>query len=107
MDRSEIAMPDMLKQWRYLEKISNFLGENDKISVDLLTSANCTEALQPFKVIPSQHDGPYVYRTIFGWCIVRAIVDEKPDAVSCNRIAVLQAENGSIAKHHFEVQNKC
>ena len=53
-------MPDKLKQWQYLEKISNFLGENDKISVDLLTSANCTEALQPFKVIPSQHDGPYV-----------------------------------------------
>ena len=27
-------------------------------------------------------------------------------AVSCNQIAVLQAENGSIAKH-FQVQNKC
>ena len=28
-------------------------------------------------------------------------------AVSCNQIAVLQAENGSIAKHRFQVQNKC
>ena len=27
-------------------------------------------------------------------------------AVSCNQIAVLQAENGSIAKHRFQVQNK-
>ena len=27
-------------------------------------------------------------------------------AVSCNQIAVLQAENGRIAKHRFQVQNK-
>ena len=59
------------------------------------------------EVIPSQQDGPYAYRTILGWCVVGPIVDEKPDVVSCNWIAVLQAENGSIAKHHFEVQNKC
>ena len=59
------------------------------------------------EVIPSQQDGPYAYRTILGWCVVGPIVDEKPDVVSCNWIVVLQAENGSIAKHHFEVQNKC
>ena len=59
------------------------------------------------EVIPSQQDGPYAYRTILGWCVVGPIVDEKPDVVSCNWIALLQAENGSIVKHHFEVQNKC
>ena len=59
------------------------------------------------EVIPSQEDGPYAYRTILGRCVVGPTVAEKPDAVSCNRIAVLQAENGSIAKHHFEVQNEC
>ena len=106
VDRSEIATPDKLKQWQYLEKISSFLGENDNISVDLLIGANCVEALQPLEVIPSQQDGPYAYSTILGWCVVQPIVDEKPDAVSCNQIAVLQAENGSIAKH-FQVQNKC
>ena len=98
--------PAKLKQWQYLEKISSFLGENDNISVDLLIGANCVEALQQLEVIPHQQDGPYAYRTILGWCVVRPIVDEKPDAVSCNWIAVPQAENGSIAKH-FQVQNKC
>ena len=101
MDRSEIATPDKLKQWQYLEKISSFLGENDNISVDLLIGANFVEALQLLEVIPSQQDRPYAYRTILGWCVDGPIVDEKPDTVSCNRIAVLQAENGSIAKHHF------
>ena len=107
MDRSEIATPAKLKQWQYLEKISSFLGENDNISVDLLIGANCVEALQPLEVIPSQQDGPYAYRTILGWSVVGPMVDEKPDVVSCIQIAVLQAENGSVAKHHFEVQNKC
>ena len=75
--------------------------------MDLLIGANCVEALQPLEVIPSQQDGAYTYRTTIGWCVVGPIVDKKPDAFSCNWIAVLQAENGSIAKHHFQVQNKC
>ena len=88
-------------------KISNFLGENANISVDLLIGANCVEAIQTLEVIPSQQDRPYEYRTILGWCVVGPIVDEKLDAVSCNQIAALQAENESIAKHDFQVQNKC
>ena len=88
-------------------KISHFLGENANISVDLLIGANCVEAIQTLEVIPSQQDRPYAYRTILGWCVVGSIVDEKLDAVSCNQIAALQAENESIAKHDFQVQNKC
>ena len=107
VDRSEIATPAKLKVRQYLEKILSFLGENDNISVDLLIGANYVEALQPLEVIPSQQGGAYAHRTILGWCVVEPIVDKKPDAVSCNPIAVLQAENGSIAKHHFQVQNKC
>ena len=90
-----------------MEKLSSFLGENDNISVNLLIGANCVEFLQPLEAISSQQDGTYAYRTILGWCVVGPIVDEKPDAVSFNRIAAVQLESGSIAKHHFEVQNKC
>ena len=107
MDRSEIATPAKLKQWQYFEKISSFLGENDNISVNLLTDANFEEVLQPLEVIRGQQDGPYTNWTILRWCVVGLIVDEKPDAVSCNWITLLQVENGSVAKHHFEVQNKC
>ena len=106
VDRSK-ATSAKLKQWQYLEKISKFLGENDNISVDLLIGGNCVETLQPLEVIPCQQNGPYAYRTILGWCVVGPMVDKKLDAVSCNWITVPQAENGSIAKHHFEVQNKC
>ena len=107
VDRGEIATPAKLKHSQYLEKISSFLGENDNISVNLLIGASCVESLQPLEAISSQQDRPYAYRTILGWCVVGPIVDEKPDAVPCNRIAAVQPESGSIAKHHFEVQNKC
>ena len=103
VDQSETAMPAKLKQWQCLEEISSFLGQNANIIVDLLNVVNCVEAIQPLEVIPSQQDGPCAYRTILRWCVVKPIVDEKSDAVSCNRIAMLQAESGSIAKHHFEV----
>ena len=99
MDRSK-ATSAKLKQWQYLEKISKFLGENENISVDLLIGGNCVETLQPLKVIPSQQDGPYAYRTILGWCVIGPMVDKKLDAVSCNWITVPQL-------FHFEVQNKC
>ena len=90
-----------------MERISSFPGENDYISVEMLIGENCVEALQPLEVIPSQQDEPYAYRTIIGWCVVGPIVDEKSGAVSCSQIAVIQVENGSLAKHHFEEQNKC
>ena len=73
----------------------------------MLIGENCVEALQPLEVIPSQQDEPYAYRTIIGWCVVGPIVDETSGAVSCSQIAVIQVENGSLAKHHFEEQNKC
>ena len=103
VDQSETAMPAKLKQWQCLEEISSFLGQNANIIVDLLNVVNCVEAIQPLEVIPSQQDGPCAYRTILRWCAVKPLADEKSDAVSCNWIAVLQAESGSIAKHHFEV----
>ena len=63
-------MSAKLKQWQYLEKISSFLGVNDNIGVELLIGANCVEALQPLEVIPSQQEGPYVYKTILGLCVL-------------------------------------
>ena len=50
---------------------------------------NRVEALPPLEVVPSQQDGPYSCRTILDWCVDRPMVDEKPDAISCNRTAVL------------------
>ena len=68
MDSCEIATAKKLKKQDYLEKIPKELGDNEGISVDLLIGANCLEGLEPAEVIPRQNDGPYVIRTVLGWC---------------------------------------
>lgn len=90
-----------------MERISNFTGENDDISVDLLIGANFVRAFQPLEVIPSEQDGPYASKNVLGWCIVGPIEAPKIDKdVSYNRVAVLQVGRESTAKHHSEVENQ-
>ena len=66
VDSCEIATARKLKKLDYLEKMSEELGDNEDISVDLLIGANCLEGLEPAVVIPRQNDGPYVIRTVLG-----------------------------------------
>ena len=75
--------------------------------MDLLIGANCLEGLEPVEVIPSQNDGPYAIRTTLGWCVVGPIKAQCHNVVSCNRIAVIKADSGKMAEHHFEIEKGC
>ena len=94
VDSAETATPEKLKSWRYLDSIAKYIARDDKVSVDLLIGANCIQALEPISVISSQDGGPYALQTILSWSIVGPIecTSEKVDTVSCNRIAVNEAE---------------
>ena len=107
MDPCEIATARKLKKCDYLEKISKELGDDEDISVDLLIGANCLEALEPVEVIPRQNDGPYVFRTALGWCLVGPIKAQCHNAVSCNPIAAIKADSRKMAEHHFEIAKGC
>ena len=98
VESCEIATARKLNKWDYLEKISK---ELDDISVDLLIGANCLE------VIPRQNDGPYAIRTALGWCVVGPIKAQCHNVVSCNRIAVIKADSGQMADHHFDIEKGC
>ena len=104
VDSCEIATARKLRKWDYLEKISKELGDNEDISVDLLIGAKCLEALEPAEVIPRQNDGPYANRIALGWCVVDPIKAQCHNVVSCNWIAVIKADSGKMAEHHFEIQ---
>ena len=69
-DTNEAATPKKLEKWKYLEPILSGVSEKDDIKVDLLISANCVKALELIKVISSEVQGPYAYKTVLGWCIV-------------------------------------
>ena len=45
--------------------------------VFLLISANCVRALEPSEVISSQNGGPYVFKTLLGWCLVGPMIKKK------------------------------
>ena len=49
------------------------IKDNQNINIELLTGANCARALEPIKVIPIRNDGPYLMKTVLGWCIVGPI----------------------------------
>ena len=105
VDSAEIATPEKLKKWRYLDSIAKDIATDDKVSVDLLIGANCIQALEPISVISSQDGGPYALQTILGWCIVGPIecTSGKVDTVSCNHTAVSEAATNKIQSHPFQV----
>ena len=73
VDLAEIATPEKLKKWRYLDSIAKDIARDDKVSVDSLIGANCIQALEPISVISSQDGGLHALQTILGWCIVGPI----------------------------------
>ena len=70
VDTNEVVTSKKHKRWKYLEPILGENSEKDEIQDDHLTGANCFKALKPIKVISSKAKGPYVYKTIIGWCAV-------------------------------------
>ena len=107
VDSCEIATARKLKKWDYLERISKELGDNEDINVGLLIGANCLGALEPMEVIPRQNGPSYAIRTALGWCVVGPIKAQCHNVVLCNRIAVIKADSGKIAEHHFEIEKGC
>ena len=103
VDEQEIATPKKVKRWNYLEGIANEICPNTDISVGLLIGANCAEALEPKEVISSSESGPYVGKTILGWCVVGPIscTSKNGDKVSCNCVSVEEAGSQNLEKHHF------
>ncbi|XP_066928731.1 uncharacterized protein [Clytia hemisphaerica] len=89
VDSSEIPTADSIKEWPYLKSIENELPNTTFLRVGILISANCLKAIEPLKVIPSQDDGPFAFKTKLGWCVVGPISSSRSsDTISCCRVMV-------------------
>ena len=81
-----IATPDQIKNWKYLERIADKIIRGKDISIGLLVGDNCSKALEPLEIIPRKDGGPYVFKTQLGWCIVGYIGEALSNtAASFNR----------------------
>ncbi|XP_066929860.1 uncharacterized protein [Clytia hemisphaerica] len=89
VDSSEIPTADSIKEWPYLKSIENELPNTTSLKVGILIGANCLKAIEPLKVIPSQDDGPFAFKTKLGWCVVGPISSSRSsDTISCCRVMV-------------------
>ena len=101
------ATPDKIKDWKYLEKITDKIIQGKDISICLLIGANCSKALEQFEVIPNKECGPYAFRTLLGWCIAGPIGETASStAVSCNKISVQDMASKTVASHFFAMKTE-
>ena len=106
VEKEEIATPNKIKKWKYLEKISGEIIQEENIEVGMLIGANCMKALEPIAIIPSSNGGPYAYKTKLGWCIVGPIQGyENKTSMKCHLIAVQNAVTGKLSSHHFAIKD--
>ena len=106
VDKEEIPTTERIKKWKYLNKIHQYLPQNeDNIEIGILIGGNCPRALEPLEMIPSQGNGPYAYRSLLGWCVTGPIYinSSSPHRNKCNYVAV--ERNGSRPVH-FSIQNE-
>ena len=89
-----------------MKPILGEISENDNIQVDLLIGANCVKASEPIKVISSEAQGPYTYKTVLGWCVVGPMGVNKANLkeMKCNNIYVYEANSVKRANHHFSLK---
>ena len=69
----DVATPGKIRKWKYLERIAGEITQGQCTSIELLIGGNCSKALEPLKVIPSDQGGSYAFKTLLGWCIVGTI----------------------------------
>ena len=66
VSRNDVPSVEDIRKWSHLKDI-----KLDRIDaeVDLLLGINVPKAMEPWDVIPSNNDGPFAMKTIFGWVI--------------------------------------
>ena len=83
------------------------MSVDDNKEVSLLIGANCVRALEPREVISSQNGGPYAFKTLLGWCVVRPRINKTKKAkVGCNRIIFTSVDTVKPGGHYFTVPTK-
>ena len=53
-----------------MERIADKIIQGKDISIGILIGGNCSKALEPLEVIPSNDGGRYAFRTLLWLCIV-------------------------------------
>ena len=106
VEKEEVATPEKVSKWKYLDSIKSEITQTDDIEIGMLIGANCMKALEPLKIIPSRDGGPYACQTKLGWYIVGPIQNAgHQNPLRCNRVEVKDASTGKLSRYHFLIEN--
>lgn len=98
-----------LEKWPYLKEI-----ELKSISADIeiLTGINVPKAMEPWKIVNSHGNGPYVVKTVLGW-VVNGQLNSCPSmdetrltSVMANRISVENLQDLLIRQYNHDFPEK-
>ena len=107
IDAKEVATKEKLRKWKYLDNISKKTYQDDNIKIGILTGTNCSKAIEPIEVIPSQERGPYAFRTILGWSIVGSLRGKMGQpSLHCSIIKCSSVSTNQMAKHFLAVETQ-
>ena len=99
-----VAQKD-LQKWPYLKDVQLAAIKAD---IGLLIGANAPWALEPWRIIHSQGDGPYAVKTHLGWIINGPLSGGAPTdergrpCVSSNRISVTRLEEMLVKQYNLD-----
>ncbi|MEL7338835.1 MAG: DUF1759 domain-containing protein [Bacteroidota bacterium] len=90
----EIAIPEKIRSWKYLERIKQEICQTDEGEIGILIGANCTKGLEPTEIISSKNGGPYAFKTRLGWCVVGPLQStHQRSSLACNKILVNESDS--------------
>lgn len=95
VSHGNIATEENIRKWPYLKDVQL---TTIKADIGLLIGANAPWALEPWRIIHSQGDGPYAVQTRLGWLINGPLSGGSPTdergrlCVASNRISVARLE---------------
>jgi len=75
--RDQIPRPEVTQTWKHLEPIAMKIPPyEEKRRIGILIGSNCVRAIKPREVVPGNANDPYAIRTVLGWGIVGAVINE-------------------------------
>ena len=108
--KDNIPKEEDLKKWPYLQEVEL---TPINASIGLLIGANAPKALEPWKIVNSEGNGPYAVQTRLGWVINGPLGQEDSDdsdtaSVQVNRISLGKLEEMLIKQYNQDfVEQHC
>ncbi|XP_032232082.2 uncharacterized protein LOC116614782 isoform X1 [Nematostella vectensis] len=97
--QSDIASPEVAKQWTHLAPIVDQIAYRPDIEIGLLIGRNVPAAFQPTEVIAGSPEEPWAEKYKFGWTVIGRVCKDRDDDVTA-RVNCVTVEREVLLEHN-------